>query len=110
MLTVFWSSHSEKRGNVSFFVTFRNDDGHPLDILRYDQSWNEEVVVKERLDPGIDFPHVAYFNQNFIFKRSDTKDRLKAFSNGVTAIVFEGCRFNMHAGTGSLVIISSGNI
>ena len=99
---------AQRLKNDIFSVSFRNSDKYPIDIMQYDQSWNEETV-KLKTDPGQEFPYEAYFSQNFFFKRSDTDKRLKASSNGMTSEVFEGCRFEAKAGRLIYVEISNGN-
>ena len=92
-----------------FFVKFHNSDRHPIDIKTYDREWNEGTL-KSKLGPEEEFSHETYFTQNFLFKRSETKDRLKATANGVTSEVFEGCRFGAEPGRLLFVNIISGNI
>ena len=91
-----------------FFAKFHNLDEYSIDIIKYDERWNQNLI-KSRLDPNDEYSHEAYFAQNFLFKRSDTKDRLKASANGVTSEVFEGCRYRADAGRLILVNILGGN-
>lgn len=73
----------------------------------YDKSGNVKLA-KSKVDPEDEYSHEAYFGQNFFFKRSATDKRLKASANGVTAELFEGCRFRAKEGRLTLVNVSDG--
>ena len=90
-----------------FFVKFHNLDQYQIDIKMYDKSGNIKVA-KSKVDPGYEYSHEAYFGQNFFFKRSATDKQLKASANGVTAELFEGCRFMAMGGRLMLVNVSDG--
>ena len=75
----------------------------------YDENLNEQLI-KSRIEPEAEYSHEAYFDQNFVFKRSKSHQRLKANANGVTADVFEGCHFMAKQGRLILVNISGGNL
>ena len=92
-----------------FFVKFYNGDKFHVDISMYDSNWCERMI-KSRIESKAEYSHEANFTQNFIFKRSETFQRLKANANGVTAHVFEGCRFKATEGRLILVNISGGNL
>ena len=94
--------------NEMFYAKFYNYDQYPIDILMYDQEWNK-LLVRPRLNPGNEYSHETYFTQNYLFKRSDTNERLKCSANGITAHVFEGCRFKATEGRLIMVNISRGN-
>ena len=83
--------------NDEFSVKFYNSDKYPIDVLQYDENWNEKVV-KAKINPENEFTYETVFSQNFLFKRTDTEKRLKASSNGIISDVFEGCRFEAKAG------------
>ena len=83
--------------NDKFFVKFHNSDKYPIDVLQYDENWNEKIV-KSKIKPENEFTYETVFLQNFLFKRADTDKRLKASSNGMISDVFEGCRFEAKAG------------
>ena len=91
-----------------FFVKFHNADVEPIDIKRYNENGNREEMYS-RLDPGKGFSHQAYFTQNWLFLRSNTRDRLNARANGVVAETFEGCRFKAEANKQINVNISGGS-
>ena len=91
-----------------FSAKFHNFDTHPIDIIRYNQEWNENLV-KSMLGPEEEYSHETYFTTKFFFKRSDTRERMMASANGVTSAVFEGCRFHAQAGRLLFVNISRGN-
>ena len=61
-----------------------------------------------RLGKGKEFTHQAYFTQNWLFLRSNARQRLKARANGVVAETFEGCRFKAEANKQINVNISGG--
>ena len=92
----------------SFTVAFLNLDNYPIDIITYDKDGNERLVTP-RLNPGDAYTHEAHFTQDWLFKRSDTRKRLKAYANGVSSESFEGCRFKANKGRLLRVNISSGN-
>ena len=75
----------------------------------YDENLNEQLI-KSRIEPEAEYSHEAYFYQNFVFKRSENYQRLKANANGVTADVFEGCHFKAKQGRLILVYVSGGNL
>ena len=91
-----------------FFVKFHNADEEPIDIKRYNENGNREEMYS-RLGQGKGFSHQAYFTQNWLFLRSNTKERLNARANGVVAETFEGCRFKAEANKQINVNISGGS-
>ena len=91
-----------------FSVKFHNSDDYEVDIKMYDKSLNAQLV-KSRMESGAEYSHEAHFSQNFFFVRSQTKKRLRASANRVTADVFEGCQFKAKEGRLILVNITSGN-
>lgn len=84
-------------------VKFHNYDKYPIDIKKYDQGWNEQLV-KANVQPGYEYSEEAFFSHNYYFVRSKTHERLNSSANDVTAILFEGCRFQ--AETGKLIIVN----
>ena len=74
----------------------------------YDERLNEQLI-KSKIEPEAEYSHEAYFEQNFVFKRSENYQRLKANANGITADVFEGCHFKAKQGRLILVNVSGGN-
>ena len=94
--------------NDKFFVKFHNSDKYPIDVLQYDENWNEKIV-KSNINPENEFTYETVFLQNFLFKRADTDKRLKASSKGMISDVFEGCRFEAKQGRLINVNISYGN-
>ena len=74
----------------------------------YDENLNEQLI-KPRIEPEAEYSHEAYFDQNFVFKRSENHQRLRASANGVTADAFEGCHFKAKQGRLILVTIFGGN-
>ena len=93
--------------NDLFVVTFRNSDEYSVDIKRYDENWNEELV-RSRLKPEQESTHETDFRSKWLFKRSDTAHRLKAQANGVTSDVFTGCHFTAKPGRFLPVTILAG--
>ena len=91
----------------TFFVKFINSDEQPIDIKRYNENGNREEMYS-RLGQGKGFTHQAYFTQNWLFLKSDTRERLNARANGVVAETFEGCRFKAEANKQINVNISGG--
>ena len=91
-----------------FSAKFHNSDKHPIDILQYDENWNEKIV-KSKINPENEFTYETVYSQNFLFKRTNTEKRLKASSNGIVSDVFEGCRFDANPGRLVNVKISYGN-
>ena len=75
-----------------FDVTFHNTDQFPIDVLLYNQEGNDELI-KSRLRPDNEMTVETSFTHQWIFRRSDSKEYLKASGNGIMAQVFEGCRF-----------------
>ena len=67
-------------------------------------------LVKARIDPEDEYTHEAKFGENFFFKRSGLDKRLKASANGLTADIFEGCRFLAEEGRLIFVNVSGGKI
>ena len=67
-------------------------------------------LVKSGIDPEDEYTHEAKFGQNFFFKRSDFDERLKASANGLTADIFEGCRFGAEEGRLIFVNVSGRKI
>ena len=92
-----------------FYVKFHNSDIHQIDIKRYDESMMIQLI-KARIDPEDEYTHEAKFGQNFFFKRYDQDKRLKAHANGLTAYIFEGCRFGAEEGRLMFVNVSGGKI
>ena len=92
----------------TFTVAFLNLDNYPIDIITYDKDGNEKPVAS-RLNPGDVDTHETHFTQDWLFKRSDTRQRLKAYANGVSSETFEGCRFKANKGRLLRVNISRGN-
>ena len=80
------------RETDKFYVTFHNTDQFPIDVLRYNQKGNEELM-KSRLIPDNEMTVQTSFTLMWKFRRSDSKEYLKASGNGMIAQVFEGCRF-----------------
>ena len=92
-----------------FLVKFHNSDELEIDIKMYDENLNEQIL-KYRVQPEDEYLYEAQFSQQFFFERSDTKRRLRAMANGITADVFEGCQFKAKEGRLLLVDIRGGNI
>ena len=90
-----------------FYVKFHNLDSYRIDIKRYDKNMMIQLV-KSRIEPDGEYTHVAKFGQNFFSKRSDADKRLKVSANGITADIFEGCRFGAEEGRLIYVNVSSG--
>ena len=95
--------------NDLFTVTFSNADEYPVDIKRYDENWNEELV-RSRLNPAQESTHETDFSSKWLFKRSDTDHRLKARANGITSDVFTGCHYRAKPGRCLPVTILPGKI
>ena len=66
--------------------------------------------MKQRLTPESEITLNTSFTRQWIFLRSETKDRLMATGNGVTAQIFDGCRFKANANQLIFVSISGGKI
>ena len=92
-----------------FLVKFHNSDDLEIDIKMYDENLNEQTL-KYRVQPKDEYLYEAQFSQQFFFERSDTKRRLRASANGITADVFEGCQFKAKEGRLLLVHITGGKI
>ena len=90
-------------------MTFRNADEYPVDIKRYNENWNEELV-RSQLNPEQESTYETDFSSKWLFKRSDTAHRLQAGANGVTSQVFDGCRFKAKPGRFLRVTILAGKI
>ena len=95
--------------NGRFYAKFHNSDNHRIDIKRHNEGMMIQLV-KSNIDSEDEYTHEAKFGQNFFFKRSDFDKRLKASANGLTADIFEGCRFGAEEGRLIFVNISSGKI
>ena len=106
--TIFTESCTTYGEQDTFTVSFRNLDNYPIEIITYDEDGNEKLVTS-RLNPGDAETHETHFTQNWLFKRSETRKRLKAYANGVSSETFEGCRFKATKGRLLRVNISSGN-
>ena len=93
-----------------FLVKFHNsDEMFEIDIKMFDENLNEQIL-KYRVEPKDEYLYEAHFSQQFFFEISGTKRRLRASANGITADVFEGCRFKAKEGGLLLVNIKRGNI
>ena len=102
------SGFCKYEANDTFLVKFHNSDKFPIDITTFDDSGNEQLLVKRRINPGDHYSHKAFFIQEFFFTRSNTKQSLQASANGVTADDFEGCRFKAEKSKPILVEIYRG--
>ena len=91
-----------------FLVKFHNSYEFEIDIKMYDESLNEEIL-KYRVQPKDEYLYEAHFSQQFFFENSDTKRRLRASANGITADGFEGCQFKAKEGRLLPVNITGGN-
>ena len=91
-----------------FTVQFINMGSYPVDIKKYDDSWNEQMV-RPKLDAKGESSHETYLAQKWLFKRSDSGQRMKAYVNGITSEVFAGCRFGAEPGRLLVVNICDGN-
>ena len=94
--------------NDKFEVTFRNSDRQEIDIIWYNEQGNEQLM-ESNLPPENERTFLTYFTHQWIFKRSGNKERLKATANGVSAQVFEGCRFMAKPDKRIQITISEGN-
>ena len=93
--------------NDVFTVTFSNANKYPVDIKRYDDNWNEELV-RSRLNPGQESTHETDFSSWWLLKTSDTARRLKARANGIISDVFTGCHYKAKRGRCLPVTILTG--
>ena len=66
------------RKNQMFTVQFINNGSYPVDIKKYDDNWNEEMI-RPKLDAKGESSHETYFIQKWLFKRSNSGQRLKAY-------------------------------
>ena len=88
-----------------FYVTFHNTDRFPIDVFWENQEGNEELI-KSRLRPDNEMTVETSFTHLWKFRRSDSKEYLKASGNGFMSQVFEGCRFQAKSNERFLVTIS----
>ena len=74
-------------------------------MIHYNQEGNEELMRSELL-PENEMTVETSFTHQWIFRRSDSKQYLKAQGNGMTAQIFEGCRFRARPNERLIVTIS----
>ena len=100
-------SKDDKR---NFNATFINSLDYSIDIL-WMNKLGEEVVEKTNLAQGEEYDKATFYNNFWVFKKSETEIRLTAEANEVKELVFEGGKFGVGVDTQIRVtIVESGNI
>ena len=93
----------------TYFANFHNSDSYPIDIIFLKSHERTEQLYKSNLAPGENYVQEAYFNHQWMFKRTSSNHYLIAKANGIESDVFEGCQFEAKRNEYLVVTIFSGN-
>ena len=104
---VIFTDSCEENENGRFSVKFHNSAKFPIDVKLLDDNLDLQLV-KSALGPEAEYTHQASFQDRFAFTKFNTIDRLNVSSNGITALVFDGCQFEAEEGRLITVFISEG--
>ena len=96
--------------NDNYTAKFQNSIQYPVDVFWIDSEQKKNVFYKT-LEQVAQYSQITHFTHEWIFERSDTKNRVFARANGVIAETFEGCHFGAKVNSEILVeVISPGKL